>query len=485
MVAGDRAGRHPLEHPAAAGAGAAAGALARRSSESDRARHAVVDLGDDAFTAGRPHPMIDPSVRLDLLAEQAADVDVAVVLMDVVLGHAVDPDPAASLAPAIRNAIGIAADGGRNLSVVIALCGTRGDPQDREAQADAFTSAGAWVFASNAAAARAAAALATGSGGPAALPWRGFRKQETPLQPPSPAPGPARIGGAVPELPVDVPAVICAGIDLLADALRGQAVDVGHGGLPAHCVPTPLTPDAVPAALADGAGRSAPAGGERAGGRADAGGSGAAGRRPAGRREALGLRPGEFCHAGPPIDFDRASGPLRGALIGAMIFEGLAADEADATAKLSAGEGISLGPCHDRHAVGPMAGVISPSMWLFELADEATGARAWCSLNEGLGQGAAVRRLLRRGDHPAALDGRRARAGAGHRGPRRRADRHHRDHRPDGADGRRGTQPQPGRDADVPPGDPAGADRLGPARRPTSPRWPGSSPATTTSSSTW
>ena len=64
------------------------------------------------------------------------------------------------------------------------------------------TAAGAWVFASNAAAARAAAALATGSGGPAALPWRGFRKQETPLQPPLPQPsrpGTASVG-AVPEL---------------------------------------------------------------------------------------------------------------------------------------------------------------------------------------------------------------------------------------------------------------------------------------------
>ncbi len=102
--------------------------------------------------------------------------------------------------------------------------------------------------------------------------------------------------------------------------------------------------------------------------------------------EALGLMPGEFCHAGPPIEFSEASGPLRGALIGAMIFEGLAADEAEATARLESGAGISLGPCHDRHAVGPMAGVISPSMWLFELADEATGARSFCSLNEGLGK---------------------------------------------------------------------------------------------------
>jgi hypothetical protein len=102
--------------------------------------------------------------------------------------------------------------------------------------------------------------------------------------------------------------------------------------------------------------------------------------------EALGLRPGEFCHAGPPVDFARASGPLRGALIGALIFEGLAADEGEAIARLQTGEGVSFGPCHDRHAVGPMAGVISPSMWLFELADEATGARSFCSLNEGLGK---------------------------------------------------------------------------------------------------
>jgi hypothetical protein len=102
--------------------------------------------------------------------------------------------------------------------------------------------------------------------------------------------------------------------------------------------------------------------------------------------EAIGLHRGMFAHAGPPIEFSRASGPLRGALIGAMIFEGLAANEAEATAKLESGEGIKLAPCHDYDAVGPMAGVISPSMWLFELRDANTGARAWCSLNEGLGK---------------------------------------------------------------------------------------------------
>ena len=126
--------------------------------------HVVIDLGDDEFTLGRPHPMIDPTLRLDLLADQAADPEVAVLLLDVVLGHAADPDPALRLAPAIRNAIASAATAGRSLSVVVALCGTMSDPQDRGAQAAALVAAGARVFASNAAAARAAAGLAAGAG---------------------------------------------------------------------------------------------------------------------------------------------------------------------------------------------------------------------------------------------------------------------------------------------------------------------------------
>lgn len=120
----------------------------------------IVDLGDDEFTRGRPHPMIDPTVRLDLLAAQAADPDVRVVLLDVVLGHCAEPDPSALLAPAIVAAMGTARAAGRALDVVVSLCGTAGDPQDRERQAAALVAAGARVYSSNAAAAGAAAALA-------------------------------------------------------------------------------------------------------------------------------------------------------------------------------------------------------------------------------------------------------------------------------------------------------------------------------------
>jgi hypothetical protein len=102
--------------------------------------------------------------------------------------------------------------------------------------------------------------------------------------------------------------------------------------------------------------------------------------------EALGLRPGEFLHAGPPIDWERAAGPLRGALIGAMLLEGLASTPEEAEKALAGGDGVSLDPCHHHRTVGPMAGVVSPSMWMFELRDPVHGGTAWCSLNEGLGK---------------------------------------------------------------------------------------------------
>ena len=124
--------------------------------------HAMVDFGDDRLTAGRPHPMIDPTLRLERLAHEAADPSVAVVLLDVVLGHGADPDPAASLAPAVRAARATAAQAGRDLAVVVSLCGTAGDPQDRGRQATALRDAGASVLLSNAAAARLAVSLLEG-----------------------------------------------------------------------------------------------------------------------------------------------------------------------------------------------------------------------------------------------------------------------------------------------------------------------------------
>jgi len=124
----------------------------------------VVDLGDDQFTRGRPHPMIDPTVRLGLLADQLADPDVRVILLDVVLGYCAEQDPSARLTPVIREGLAAARRAGRPLDVVVSLCGTAADPQDRERQGRTLAAAGAHVYTSNAAAARAAAAIAAGAG---------------------------------------------------------------------------------------------------------------------------------------------------------------------------------------------------------------------------------------------------------------------------------------------------------------------------------
>jgi hypothetical protein len=100
----------------------------------------------------------------------------------------------------------------------------------------------------------------------------------------------------------------------------------------------------------------------------------------------LGLSSNDFLHAGPPIGWDRASGPLRGALMGAAALEGVVEAPGAAEALFASRVGFTLDPCHHHQAVGPMAGVISASMWLFVVEDPATGRRTYCSLNEGLGK---------------------------------------------------------------------------------------------------
>jgi hypothetical protein len=98
-----------------------------------------------------------------------------------------------------------------------------------------------------------------------------------------------------------------------------------------------------------------------------------------------GLTDGLLLHAGPPIEWERASGPLRGAVIGALLFEGLAGDEAGAAALVERGE-VRLEPCHHHAAVGPMAGVISPSMRVYVVEDAVHGHRTFSNLNEGYGK---------------------------------------------------------------------------------------------------
>ena len=113
-----------------------------------------LDFGDDEFTVGRPHPMIDPSLRAERVIAEGGDESVAVILADCVIGYGSHPDPAADLAEAIQKAKEKAAAAGRHLTVVASVCGTKGDPQSLEKSRETLKNAGALVMPSNAQAVR-------------------------------------------------------------------------------------------------------------------------------------------------------------------------------------------------------------------------------------------------------------------------------------------------------------------------------------------
>ena len=173
------------------------------------------------------------------------------------------------------------------------------------------------------------------------------------------------------------PAIVAAGVDVFSDALRAQGADVhdvdwrppafGSAGDIAAIALDPrraaANRTAVELVLSSG--------------------SVLIDVRPA--REVIGLRDRMLLHSGPPLTWATASGPMRGALIGACLFEGWATDVEDAERILGAGE-IALDPCHHHRTVGPMAGVTSPSMWMWCLEDPVHGGTAFCNLNEGLGK---------------------------------------------------------------------------------------------------
>ncbi|WP_433517417.1 DUF1116 domain-containing protein [Nonomuraea sp. CA-143628] len=173
------------------------------------------------------------------------------------------------------------------------------------------------------------------------------------------------------------PHVITVGAALLQESLDAQAVPTTAV---AWRPPLPGTADALAKVLAD---PRLPAANERAVGRLTSARPQLVGVRRA--SEVLDLPERMFLHAGPPIDWERASGPMRGALIGAMLLEEYAHDVPAAEELLASGR-VRLEPCHRHATVGPMAGVVSPSMWMLEVRDAEHGGTAYCSLNEGLGK---------------------------------------------------------------------------------------------------
>lgn len=122
--------------------------------------HSLIDLGDDEYTVGRPHPMIDFRLRNEHIAAAADDPATAVILLDIVLGYGSHPDPASELLPVIEAGRARTARAGRELIVIGSVCGTAGDPQGLERQEWQLSAAGIQLARSNARAARLAVRVA-------------------------------------------------------------------------------------------------------------------------------------------------------------------------------------------------------------------------------------------------------------------------------------------------------------------------------------
>jgi FdrA protein len=116
--------------------------------------HTAVDLGEDEFTVGRLHPMLDPTLRNRRIVHEAEDPQTAVIFLDIVLGYGVHPDPAGAAVEAIREARKVAEAEGRRVIFIASVCGTQDDPQKLQAQEAKLEAAGVHVLSTNAAATR-------------------------------------------------------------------------------------------------------------------------------------------------------------------------------------------------------------------------------------------------------------------------------------------------------------------------------------------
>jgi FdrA protein len=167
--------------------------------------HTIVDLGEDEFTVGRLHPMMDNDLRIRRLQQEADDPEVAVILLDVVLGYGAHPDPASELAPAIAKARAGAEEAGQHLEVAAVVVGTDEDPQGFDAQVQQLKAAGAQVETSNEAAVRYVGRLVRA------------------LNPQSPIPNPQPVDLAVLHQPL---AAINVGLESFTESLMAQDAPV-------------------------------------------------------------------------------------------------------------------------------------------------------------------------------------------------------------------------------------------------------------------
>lgn len=348
----------------------------------------VMDLGDDIYTQGKPHPMIDPDVRVRKLREVIQDETTGVILLDVVLGYGSHPDMAGALAPDIKEALDNAAASGRRLYVIGTVVGTDNDPQSYADSVKTLKEAGVIVESSNARAIRAALKL---MGHELVVEDKGhveYTGEKVELPTPS---------EKVIDLLNSKPKVINIGIESFTEPI----VTYGGEALQYNWRPRAGGNKKLIHILNELDKREA---------QIDADNQVIIDRFLASQPFLMDAKPAKdvipelntgekvVLHAGPPIKYENMTGPMQGSVIGAMLFEGWATDQDDARRQLDAGE-IQFMPCHHAGAVGPMGGITTANFPVFVVENKADGTTGFCIMNEGIGE------VLRFGaNSPAVVD---------------------------------------------------------------------------------
>lgn len=328
----------------------------------------ILDLGDDMYTQGRPHPMIDPETRIKMIKEVAECADTGIILLDVVLGYGSHEDMAGALAPSIREALAAAKAKNRALYFIGTVCGCKGDPQGYEESRKTLLEAGMLLEDTNAKAVRLALAMMGKEFAEPGKRWKPYNGDKVVLP---------KASDAIVSLLSAGPKVVNIGVssfaDTIPDCVRFEWKPAAGGnlklikilaevrgleGLRQHNEriiedfknAAPFLIDVVPAYTV------IPELDERL-----------------------------LLHAGPPIEYKDMTSPMQGSCIGAVLFEGWAKDE-DEARQLLEGGGVKFMPCHHVKAVGPMGGITSANMPVFVIENRLQQNRSYCIMNEGIGK---------------------------------------------------------------------------------------------------
>ena len=335
----------------------------------------VVDLGDDAYTQGKPHPMIDPAKRIECMQEAVDDESTGVVLLDIMLGYGSHADMAGSLLPTIKELQEKADAAGRKVFFIATVCGTRRDYQGYDDAVNKLKEAGVIVCENNKLACR-TAIRAIG---------RDFQEPVKEVR----AKKVVKVEKAAPSeklraLLSEKPRIINIGLKSFAEVVEQfgcevvqydwmppaggnveliktlnflrhyEGIDELNRAVIAKVVASqPVLKDNVRAKevipeFAQNGGKV-------------------------------------ILHAGPPVAYENMPDPMQGSCVGAVMFEEWASTEEEARKMLEGGE-IQFIPCHHCNAVGPMGGITSPNMAVFVVENETGGNKAYCTMNEGIGK---------------------------------------------------------------------------------------------------